>query len=115
MTADELLAVIRQVLRQRFAILAHELTPAMIAAFRARGLDIVERLKLTTDLRGMVDKRAAAVAAGLEEKRCIDRIPVLIEQRAHRGHSHNPSAPLTGSQTASGLIFRSTNAYRRFE
>jgi hypothetical protein len=62
MTSAELLAAIDEVLHRGFTALAAELTPAMVAAFRQRGAEILRSLKVKTDLRKVVDREAVAYA-----------------------------------------------------
>lgn len=62
MTSAELLATIDDILKRGFGTLAEELSPAIIAAFRERGVDILRSLKVSTDLRRVVDREAVAYA-----------------------------------------------------
>jgi len=62
MTEAELLASIEHALRHGFTLLSVDLTPAMHAAFRARGLDVAKSLRVSAELGGVIDRHAVAYA-----------------------------------------------------
>jgi hypothetical protein len=62
MTADDLLATIEEILTGGFELLTGEIAPAIIEAFRARGLEVAESLSVKPDLRGVVDRAAVNYA-----------------------------------------------------
>ncbi len=63
MTPDELLAAIAKVLEDGFELLTGEMTPDVEAAFRARGMEVAETLKVTADVSKVVDRAAVEYAA----------------------------------------------------
>lgn len=63
MTTDQLLAVIAPILDKGFGAMIGDLTPAIRAAFAARGLDVVRILKIRADLRSVIGRHAADFAA----------------------------------------------------
>lgn len=62
MTAAEILAAVRKILRKGFGLLADEIGPDLEAAFRARGIEIAAKLKVGVSLRGVIDREAVKYA-----------------------------------------------------
>src|SRR6202034_1766329 len=62
MTPADLLSVIEKILHDGFVVLTGEITPTMLAAFRARGMEVVQKLGIKTDLRGVVNREAVKYA-----------------------------------------------------
>ena len=62
MTAAEILAAARKVMRDGFALLADEITPEIEAAFRSRAVQVAAQLSIGGSTRGIVDKASAKYA-----------------------------------------------------
>ncbi len=62
MTPSELLASIEKVLEDGFELLSGEIAPAIIAAFSARGIEVAETLKVSSAVRGVVNRAAVNYA-----------------------------------------------------
>jgi len=62
MKADELLALIKEVLEEGFAILSDEIGPDLARAFHERGIEVGTQIGLTAKVRGVVDREAVNYA-----------------------------------------------------
>jgi hypothetical protein len=62
MTPSDLLATIEKILEDGFELMTGEITPAIVAAFTERGIEIAEKLKVGAAVRGVVDRAAVKYA-----------------------------------------------------
>jgi len=62
MKADELLALIKEVLEEGFAILSDEIGPDLARVFRERGIEVGTQIGLTAKVRRVVDREAVNYA-----------------------------------------------------